>query len=117
MVPLAFGPYVFWQVVWTLALVGAQQSVLRRCRVPRGWVLGLLGVAVVLAVEPIRTTLGYGQVNTLLLALVAADLLFGVARGRRWAGVGVGLAMAVKLTPEDLSALEELYRPHPVLGL
>ncbi|MBB5233710.1 aldo/keto reductase [Deinococcus budaensis] len=26
-------------------------------------------------------------------------------------------ALAVKLTPEDLSALEELYRPHPVLGL
>ena len=60
MVPLAFGPYVLWQVVWTGALVLAQQSVLRRCGVPRGWKLGLVGVAVVLAVEPIRTTLGYG---------------------------------------------------------
>ena len=29
----------------------------------------------VLAVEPIRTTLGYGQVNTILMALVVADLL------------------------------------------
>ncbi len=101
MVPLAFGPYVFWQVVWTLALVGAQQSVLRRCRVPRGWVLGLLGVAVVLAVEPIRTTLGYGQVNTLLMALVVADLLPDRPGERRRLPQGtlIGLAAAVKLTP------------------
>jgi alpha-1,2-mannosyltransferase len=101
MVPLAFGPYVFWQVVWTLALVGAQQSVLRRCRVPRGWVLGLLGVAVVLAVEPIRTTLGYGQVNTLLMALVVADLLPDRPGERRRIPQGtlIGLAAAIKLTP------------------
>ena len=31
MTPLAFGPYLFWQVVWTGALVWAQQSVLKRC--------------------------------------------------------------------------------------
>ena len=101
MVPLAFGPYVFWQVVWMLALVGAQQSVLRRCGVPRGWKLGLVGVAVVLAVEPIRTTLGYGQVNTLLMALVVADLLPDAPGERRRIPQGtlIGLAAAVKLTP------------------
>ena len=106
MVPLAFGPYVFWQVVWTAALVLAQQSVLRRCGLPRGWQLGLLGVAVVLAVEPIRTTLGYGQVNTLLMALVVADLLpdrpgpDGVLPRRRIPqGTLIGLAAAIKLTP------------------
>ncbi|GAA0800764.1 glycosyltransferase 87 family protein [Spirilliplanes yamanashiensis] len=58
--------------------------------------LTLLAVAVF---EPMRETFVFGQVNTLLLAVVAADLLFLVARGSRWAGVGVGLAMAVKLTP------------------
>ena len=60
-----------------------------------------LTVAICLAVafEPVRETLSFGQVNTLLLALVAADLLHGVARGSRWAGVGIGLATAVKLTP------------------
>jgi len=101
MVPLAFGPYAFWQVAWTAGLVWAQQSVLRRCGVPRGWRLGLIGVAVVLAVEPIRTTLGYGQVNTLLMALVVADLLPDVSGHRRRIPQGalIGLAAAIKLTP------------------
>jgi alpha-1,2-mannosyltransferase len=101
MVPLAFGPYVMWQVIWTALLVLAQQSVLRRCGVPRGWKLGLIGVAVVLAVEPIRTTLGYGQVNTMLMALVVADLLPDRQGERRRIPQGtlIGLAAAVKLTP------------------
>ena len=101
MAPLAIGPYVMWQLVWTAALVWAQQSVLRRCGVPRGWKLGLVGVAVVLAVEPIRTTLGYGQVNTLLMAFVVADLLPDVEGRRRRLPQGVltGLATAIKLTP------------------
>ena len=104
MTPLAFGPYLFWQLAWTTALVGAQQSVLRRCGIPRGWKLALVGIAVVVAVEPIRTTLGYGQVNTLLMAMVLADLLPsapGVDDGRRRLprGVLIGLAAAIKLTP------------------
>jgi alpha-1,2-mannosyltransferase len=104
MTPLAFGPYLMWQLIWTAALIWAQQSVLRRCGVPRGWKLGLIGVAVVLAVEPIRTTLGYGQVNTLLLAFVVADLLpdkNGSAAERRRIPQGLltGLAAALKLTP------------------
>ena len=101
MTPLAFGPYVFWQVVWTGGLVWAQQSVLKRCGAPRGWKLGLLGIAVVLAVEPIRTTLGYGQVNTMLMALVVADLLPDRPGQRRRIpqGILIGLAAAIKLTP------------------
>ncbi len=101
MVPLAVGPYAFWQLVWTAGLIAAQQSVLWRCGVPRGWKLGLVGVAVVLAVEPIRTTLGYGQVNTLLMALVVADLLPDAPGERRRIprGTLIGLAAAIKLTP------------------
>jgi alpha-1,2-mannosyltransferase len=101
MTPLAFGPYVFWQVVWTGGLVWAQQSVLKRCGAPRGWKLGLIGVAVLLAMEPIRTTLGYGQVNTILMALVIADLLPDPpAQPRRIPqGTLIGLAAAIKLTP------------------
>ena len=111
MVPLVLGPYWLWQLIWTLLLVWAQQSVMKRCGVPRGWVLGLAGIAVVLAVEPIRTTLGYGQVNTMLMALVVADLLPdrppGRSPGLRPEGVKrripqgtlIGLAAAIKLTP------------------
>ena len=101
MTPLAFGPYALWQVVWTGGLVWAQQSVLKRCGAPRGWKLGLVGIAVLLAVEPIRTTLGYGQVNTILMALVIADLLPDAPGERRRIPQGtlIGLAAAIKLTP------------------
>ena len=101
MIPLAVGPYVLWQVIWTAGLVWAQQSVLRRCGAPRGWKLALLGIAVVVALEPIRTTLGYGQVNTLLMALVVADLLPDAPGERRRIprGTLIGLAAAIKLTP------------------
>lgn len=44
--------------------------------------------------EPVRDTFSLGQVNLLLMALVYAD----GGRGR-FAGVGIGLATAVKLTP------------------
>ena len=50
-----------------------------------------------LLLEPIRSTLTYGQINALLMALVSADCL---TRAPRWPrGIGVGLAAAVKLTP------------------
>ena len=47
-----------------------------------------------LVFEPSRDTFSYGQVNLLLLVLVCGDL-----RNRRFSGVGVGLAAAIKLTP------------------
>ncbi|MES4887755.1 glycosyltransferase 87 family protein [Streptomyces sp. NPDC096012] len=50
--------------------------------------------------EPVWTTLRYGQVNLLLAVLVLWDLSRRPAGRRdRWAGVGLGLAAAVKLTP------------------
>ncbi|MFJ9814790.1 glycosyltransferase 87 family protein [Streptomyces sp. NPDC101151] len=50
--------------------------------------------------EPVWTTLRYGQVNLLLAALVLWDLSRRPAGAYvRWAGAGLGLAAAVKLTP------------------
>ncbi|WP_373034999.1 glycosyltransferase 87 family protein [Streptomyces sp. NRRL B-2790] len=50
--------------------------------------------------EPVWTTLRYGQVNLLVAALVLWDLSRPPAQGGdRWAGAGLGLAAAVKLTP------------------
>jgi alpha-1,2-mannosyltransferase len=58
-----------------------------------------VAVALLIAFEPLRETFLFGQVNMLLVALVAGDLLLGVSKGRKWGGVGIGLATAIKLTP------------------
>ncbi|MFE7797928.1 glycosyltransferase 87 family protein [Nocardia sp. NPDC057440] len=47
--------------------------------------------------EPIRSTLDFGQVNLLLMVLVAADCLTEKPKWRR--GMLIGIAAAVKLTP------------------
>src|SRR5256885_2563791 len=58
-----------------------------------------LGLALPLAswLEPVRETITFGQINLLLALLVLGDLLFLVPR--KWCGIGVGLATAIKLTP------------------
>ena len=80
-------------VMWWFA-----EPVIRRNGWRPGYALAVLSL-LALIFEPVRETFGFGQVNMLLLALVAFDVLFGVARDRKWAGVGIGLAVAIKLTP------------------
>ncbi|MFV2102228.1 glycosyltransferase 87 family protein [Micromonospora sp. LOL_024] len=82
------------------------------------WYTVAIATPLAVAIEPTRETLGYGQVNLLLFALIIADLIALRWRSRRgthqaetdgallrfvysgtWAGVGIGLATAVKLTP------------------
>jgi alpha-1,2-mannosyltransferase len=62
------------------------------------WFVGSLVFLAVLVFEPARDTFSFGQVNLALLVLVWADQR-ALATGRRWAGVGIGLASAIKLTP------------------
>ncbi|MVU81442.1 DUF2029 domain-containing protein [Nocardia sp. ET3-3] len=62
----------------------------------------LASIAALLAItcvflEPVRTTLFYGQINLVLMLLVLWD--FSRADGSRLRGVGVGLAAGVKLVP------------------
>jgi alpha-1,2-mannosyltransferase len=55
-----------------------------------------------LGIEPVWRTLALGQINLILMALIVGDLLvLGAATGRarRFGGVLVGVAAAVKLTP------------------
>ncbi|WP_307822168.1 glycosyltransferase 87 family protein [Streptomyces flavofungini] len=80
---------VFAFVRLSLRLVGER----RHARVETAlWVS-----AVAVWVEPVWTTLRYGQVNLLLAVLV----LWSLTRrpDHRWAGVGIGVAAAIKLTP------------------
>ncbi|MFI7429344.1 glycosyltransferase 87 family protein [Micromonospora sp. NPDC049836] len=64
-----------------------------------GWFSLAVALLLAAAFEPMRETVNFGQVNMLLLFLVAADLLRLLPAGSRWAGVGIGLATAIKLTP------------------
>ncbi|MEV4627616.1 glycosyltransferase 87 family protein [Micromonospora sp. NPDC049523] len=125
MLPMAWFPVgaAGWLNVFaSLAALTVVLTALLRPTVERlGWSLWfVVGIAVPLAVaiEPVRETLGYGQVNLLLFGLIMADLVALRWRARRgirtgwtdrplrrfffsgaWAGVGIGLATSVKLTP------------------
>jgi alpha-1,2-mannosyltransferase len=103
MVPMAVLPFALVIAVASVATV-VSTAVLLWWLIPAGLTARrhyTLAVALCLALgfEPVRETFAFGQVNMLLLLLVAADLLHAQARGSRWAGVGIGLATAVKLTP------------------
>jgi alpha-1,2-mannosyltransferase len=62
------------------------------------WVALGVALPVTLAMEPVRETLGWGQIDLLIAALVLADVV-ALRRGRAWAGAGIGLATAIKVTP------------------
>lgn len=66
--------------------------------IPR-WFAVAVAVPLVFATESVRETITFGQINMLLVVLILADLLFAVPRNSRWAGVGIGVATALKLFP------------------
>ncbi|MDA3660054.1 glycosyltransferase 87 family protein [Mycobacterium xenopi] len=79
--------YVVWRMLASL-----------RVTQPDGlWALTALLVGLVAWLEPFRLSLQLGQINIAILAIVVADLL--TPAQRKWAGVGVGLAAGIKLTP------------------
>ncbi|PWU53118.1 hypothetical protein DLJ46_01785 [Micromonospora globispora] len=74
------------------------QPMIERHDLPRVFTV-TVAVLLVFTVESTRETITFGQINMLLVVLILADLLFAVPQERRWAGVGVGLATALKLFP------------------
>ncbi|GAA3768560.1 hypothetical protein GCM10022403_000220 [Streptomyces coacervatus] len=64
-----------------------------------GWFGCALGACLLALFEPLRDTFSFGQVNLLLLALVLTDARLLTTGRERRAGVGIGLAAAIKLTP------------------
>ncbi|AWH97031.1 glycosyltransferase 87 family protein [Dietzia psychralcaliphila] len=99
LVPLAVASTIV--TVATIAVLAyvVQLVLTRTCDRPAGelWWITLAVMAVALWFGPVRETLGFGQVNVFLMALVLVDVIRG--RGRWWGGTLTGLAMAIKLTP------------------
>ncbi len=98
---LSAAPDVLVRVVWELGSVGACALAcaitlrLGGLRASRRAVAGLLAAALML--EPVWHTLFLGQINLFLMALILLDVR-RIATGRH-AGLGIGIAAAVKLTP------------------
>lgn len=99
LVPLAVASSII--TVATIAVLAyvVQLVLARTCDRPARdlWWITAAVMAVALWFGPVRETLGFGQINVFLMALVLVDVIRG--RGRWWGGVLTGLAMAVKLTP------------------
>ncbi|TQS44416.1 glycosyltransferase 87 family protein [Cryptosporangium phraense] len=94
--PLSRVPLGLLQVLWVLASLAALVGVARIGMRPVVDRLGLpLTLALLLVSAPVRSHLRFGQVGLFLVLLVSADLL----RRHRRPGLGLGLAIAVKLTP------------------
>jgi len=107
-----------------LVLAALIKPIADRCGWRTWWLPVAVAVPAAAALEPMRESLGYGRVNILLFGLIMADLValrwFTRRRSGRpkwterygvmgpmadrflaggWAGVGIGLATAIKLTP------------------
>jgi alpha-1,2-mannosyltransferase len=102
--PFAVLPWSFDRLALTLVTVGCYAFALRlvigRLNVESApWPSWCLPVALSAAIwlEPFRSTVNFGQINVLLMAMILADLL--LVRSTRWSGALIGIAAAVKLTP------------------
>ncbi|MEU8586045.1 glycosyltransferase 87 family protein [Streptomyces sp. NPDC048664] len=114
MLPMAFvgeNTAIVGALVLNLAALSVVLWILFGPRLRRhGWFGWALAVCALALFEPLRDTFSFGQVNLLLLALVLTDAwLLSTGRDRR-AGVGIGLAAAIKLTPAVFIALLLLAR-------
>jgi alpha-1,2-mannosyltransferase len=102
MLPLRWFSVLHDEVAVTLGnlvLVAAASHAAVRLRPPSqgraraGWI----AAAIAVWAEPIVSTIGYGQIDLLVAALVLMDLVYG--KRSRAGGIGSGLAAASKLTP------------------
>ena len=94
--PLSRMPWGLAQTLWTVATLAAVVALAPVALRPVVDRIGLpLTVTVLLLSAPVRSHLRFGQVGVFLVLLVALDLL----HRKPWKGWGLGLAIAVKLTP------------------
>ncbi len=106
-IPIAVIPDVLGRVAWELlsllALASATSTTLKLAGYRASWqVIAAITVAAI-SLEPMYHTLFLGQINLILMALILTDV-WRAARGRP-AGLGVGIAAAIKLIPLIFIAL------------
>ncbi len=97
MVPFALLPWPVATTVWTAGTVVSLVFVWRLSlgrSIPSALLVAV--VAGSLLLEPVRETLGFGQVNLMLCALILYDVL-DLRHSRR--GIWIGIAAGIKLTP------------------
>lgn len=107
-IPLAVVPLAVAQVAWIALTVTLLMAMLYRLGLS-GWVLSLATTVAVVCAEPVRETLGFGQLGVLLVAAAVLDSLPGrriLPRRILPEGTWIGLATAVKLTPATVAAYQ-----------
>jgi len=97
--PMSWVPWEASRWIWQLICLGCLYFIVRtslkllKRSDPRH---AMFWTALVLWIEPVRTTLNYGQINLVLAAILIGTL----ASARNWVGgAGVGFAAGIKLTP------------------
>jgi alpha-1,2-mannosyltransferase len=103
--PLTWLPLPWLRGLWlalgaALVVFAVDRTLVARGVPARRWALTALLTGLCLWLEPVRYSLELGQINLLILAAAVADLL--VWPHRRWAGVALGVAAGIKLTPAIL---------------
>jgi membrane-associated phospholipid phosphatase len=94
--PLSRMPWGLAQTLWTVATLAAVVALAPVALRPVVDRIGMpLTVTALLLSAPVRSHLRFGQVGVFLVLLVALDLL----HRKPWKGWGLGLAIAIKLTP------------------
>lgn len=113
--PMALVSSAALQVLWTAGLMALVWWILKviyqRLDVARASLIASATLGVVLWLEPFRSNFAFGQINIVLMALVVADVLGVIPK--RFRGVGIALAAAVKVTPAAFGLILLLRRDLP----
>nr|WP_221247092.1 glycosyltransferase 87 family protein [Gordonia humi] len=103
-IPFALMSAPIAHIVWTAGIFVALYFVIvlafRSLGHETTWRLRVVAASLVAAstlLEPVRSTIWFGQINVFLMLLIIADLLR--PEGSRLRGVGAGIAAGIKLTP------------------
>ena len=103
-VPFAWMPMGVARIVWSVGILVALYATImisfRSLGRASTWLLRVVAlalVAVMMLIEPVRTTIWYGQINVFLMAVILADLLR--PEDSTWRGVATGFTAGIKLTP------------------